>query len=280
MSHLSRAMNALKRRMARGITRSLMACPFFSGTREGRRNICTRAGGRWLASTLSKQRFKDACVLCFCGSSRLAETTEAKHRETRFIKQSPSQPADALCLSIGGGPSRGHPSLINLNVGLFANVDVVADAYELPYTAGSVDAVCCEAVLEHLEFPERSVAEMWRVLEPGGQVFAATPFLQLYHGYPDHYQNFTLTGHQRLFERAGFSIISFGACVGPTFALTQLCMAYARYYTPTNALKYVAAGLAVMIALPLRPLDYLINKAPAAHILASTTYVHAVKPPI
>ncbi len=211
-------------------------------------------------------------IVTLGGDYRSKASRDAFHRAVA------EQPADALCLSIGGGPSRGHPSLINLNVGLFANVDVVADAYELPYTAGSVDAVCCEAVLEHLEFPQRSVAEMWRVLKPGGQVFAATPFLQLYHGYPDHYQNFTLTGHQRLFERAGFSIISSGACVGPTFALTQLCMAYARYYTPTNALKYVAAGLAVMIALPLRPLDYLINNAPAAHILASTTYVHAVKP--
>lgn len=156
-------------------------------------------------------------------------------------------------------------------------MDIVADAYELPYRTDSVDAVTCSAVLEHLEFPDRSVAEIWRVLKPGGQVFAETPFLQLYHGYPDHYQNFTLTGHRRLFERAGFTVISSGASVGPTFALTQLCFAYARYYTRSNALKYLAAGLAVMIALPLRPLDYLINRTPAAHILASTTYVHAVK---
>jgi predicted SAM-dependent methyltransferase len=36
--------------------------------------------------------------------------------------------------------------------GPFANVDVVADAYALPYATGSVDAVHCEAVLEHLEW--------------------------------------------------------------------------------------------------------------------------------
>ncbi len=56
-------------------------------------------------------------------------------------------PAPALRLSIGGGPGRPHPSLTNLNIDLFANVDVVGDAYALPYADASVDAIHCEAVL-------------------------------------------------------------------------------------------------------------------------------------
>jgi hypothetical protein len=42
-------------------------------------------------------------------------------------------PADATLVSIGGGPTRSHPDL-----GPFANVDVVADAYRLPYADASV----------------------------------------------------------------------------------------------------------------------------------------------
>ena len=34
-------------------------------------------------------------------------------------------PDDALCLSIGGGPSRAHSRLTNLNIAPFPNVDVV-----------------------------------------------------------------------------------------------------------------------------------------------------------
>ncbi|MCG8455985.1 MAG: hypothetical protein MI919_06860, partial [Holophagales bacterium] len=51
------------------------------------------------------------------------------------------QAADsALCLSIGGGPTRAHPRLVNLNIDRFENVDIVGTAYALPYADGAVDA--------------------------------------------------------------------------------------------------------------------------------------------
>ena len=186
-------------------------------------------------------------------------------------------PSDALCLSIGGGPAREHPNLCNMNIGAFPNVDVVADAYELPYADGAVDAVFCEAVLEHLEFPQKAVEEMWRVLRQGGQVFAATPFLQWYHAYPNHFQNFTLTGHERLFVRAGFNIISSGTSVGPMVALSVLMANFAKTFMPFRPLKRLTGWLCAILAIPIRSLDLWFNKNPQSHSLASATYVHAVK---
>jgi SAM-dependent methyltransferase len=187
-------------------------------------------------------------------------------------------PPEALCLSIGGGPVRVHPALVNLNIGPFANVDVVADAYELPYADGSVDAVHCEAVLEHLEFPEAAVREMHRVLRPGGKAFAATPFLQPFHGYPDHYQNFTATGHRRLFERAGFEVLAAGTCVGPTFALRDLAINYLRSVLPGGRIGKLGARLFAMLTLPLLWLDRWANGRPRSSDLASTTYLGLRRP--
>ena len=187
------------------------------------------------------------------------------------------QGVEALCLTVGGGPLRMHPKLVNLNIGPFPNVDVVGDAYALPYGDGAVDAVYCEAVLEHLEFPERAVSEIYRVLHFGKQVFAATPFIQPFHGYPGHYQNFTLVGHRRLFERAGFKILSAGVCVGPTVALLDSMVVFAREYLPSYLFSRIAANMLRLIFLPLRPLDFFLNRRSSAHILASSTYVHAVK---
>lgn len=185
-------------------------------------------------------------------------------------------PEGALCLSVGGGPTRVHPALVNVNIGLFPNVDIVADAYELPYADGAVDAVHCEAVLEHLEFPETAVREMYRVLRPEGEIFAATPFLQAFHGYPDHYQNFTLTGHVRLFERVGFSVLSAGTCVGPNFAARDLAANYFRKLLPGRVGK-ITSALWSMVTLPLLYLDRSANRQARSVDIASTTYVHAVK---
>src|SRR6185503_18157551 len=43
-----------------------------------------------------------------------------------------------------------------------------ADACALPYTRGSFDVVCAMDLLEHVEQPERVIAEASRVLAPGG----------------------------------------------------------------------------------------------------------------
>ncbi|MCP4425672.1 MAG: methyltransferase domain-containing protein [Chloroflexi bacterium] len=187
------------------------------------------------------------------------------------------QPDDALCVAVGGGPHHVHPKLVNLNIGLFPNVHVVGDAYALPYADNSVDAIHCEAVLEHLEFPNEAAAEMFRVLRPGGQAFAATPFMQHFHAYPNHFQNFTLIGHRRLFERAGFEVVSAGVCVGPTYAVWGLLFRYLYTYIRISGLKQLVSGAAALWALLMRPLDKRLNRSPKAHLLASTTYAHLTK---
>lgn len=197
--------------------------------------------------------------------------------EEAFVRAIAEQPPGAFCLSVGGGPARVYPRLINLNIGPYANVDVAGSAYALPFPAGSVDAVFCEAVLEHLELPDAAVGEMFRVLRPGGQVFAGTPFLQAFHGYPSHYQNFTLVGHERLFVRAGFEVLASGTCVGPVRALVDLVGAALANLLPAR-LGRVAWHLWQILARVVRPLDRWAGRHPRSHLVASTTFVHGRKP--
>jgi SAM-dependent methyltransferase/uncharacterized protein YbaR (Trm112 family) len=206
------------------------------------------------------------------GDLRTAES------ERSFRASLDGLPGDALCVSVGGGPVRVDPRLVNVNIGAFPNVDVVADAYQLPYAEGAVDAFHCEAVLEHLEDPRRAVAEMYRALCPGRLVFAATPFLQAFHGYPDHYQNFTVNGHRRLFEREGFTVVASGVCVGPTFTLRDLTLNYIRSVLPGGSVGRVLSRLLALLTLPLIWLDLAARKKADAHILASTTFLLARKP--
>jgi SAM-dependent methyltransferase len=209
---------------------------------------------------------------------REGEVPRSEGAERAFAAVVAERASGDLVLSIGGGPGRPHPHLTNLNVDLFPGVDVVGDAYELPYADGAVDAIHCEAVLEHLERPELAVAEMARVLRSGGEMFAATPFLQGFHAYPNHFQNFTSEGHRRLFARAGFEVLDAGACVGPTFALTDLTALYLRTYLPTRFLSRLGWAAALLIARLLRPLDRRLLRNPESHLLASLVYAHLRKP--
>jgi uncharacterized protein YbaR (Trm112 family) len=187
------------------------------------------------------------------------------------------QRAGAIVLSIGGGPDRWGGHITNLNIDRFANVDVVGDAYALPYADGSVDSILCWAVIEHLEFPERAVAEMHRVLRRGGLALLNTPFLQAFHAYPNHFQNLTLIGQERMLERAGFTVEASGAH-GATFALIDLCSVYLRSFLPGRLLPGVAARFLRLLAIVTAPLDRRLAEHANGHVVASNVFVLARRP--
>lgn len=182
---------------------------------------------------------------------------------------------DALVLSVGGGPRRWGRE-VNLNIGPFPNVDVVGDAYALPYADGVVDAVLCWAVLEHLEFPDRAVAEIARVLRPEGFALFCTPFLQPFHAYPNHFQNLTTIGQERMVQRAGLEVERSGA-MGATFALIDLASAYVRAVVPGRTLAGMIARCIRLLAIPLAPLDRRLAGGAGSHLVASNVWALARK---
>lgn len=70
--------------------------------------------------------------------------------------------------------------------------DIVASIYKIPLANESIGAIICKSVLEHLEEPRQAVAEMRRILKPGGQVLVYVPFIYPYHArtgvYRDYYR--------------------------------------------------------------------------------------------
>jgi SAM-dependent methyltransferase len=57
---------------------------------------------------------------------------------------------------------------------------VCGSLYALPFADSTFDLVTCNMVMEHLDQPERAVAEISRVLAPGGAVVINTPNLWNY----------------------------------------------------------------------------------------------------
>ena len=97
----------------------------------------------------------------------------------------------------------------------------VGDTYNLPYRSNEFSAILMFDVLEHLELPDVSIAEIHRVLEPGALFHLYVPceggFLSLAsllnqlgwmakERYAGHIQRFTRRSVQELVEALGFQV--------------------------------------------------------------------------
>ncbi len=103
------------------------------------------------------------------------------------------------------------------------NIEIIPADLEkkLPLRAGSADVITMLAVLEHLTFPERSIAEAFRLLKPGGVFLITVPSPRTEHILPllakvhivrqemveQHENYFTHAQLKRLLKKAGFKKI-------------------------------------------------------------------------
>ena len=88
------------------------------------------------------------------------------------------------------------------------HVDVLADlSHTLPLRSGSVDTVVSSDVLEHLPDPRLAMAEIARVLAPGGHLLLNTPFLYRVHEAPHDFLRHTRYSLARLATEQGLEVV-------------------------------------------------------------------------
>ena len=87
-----------------------------------------------------------------------------------------------------------------------ANVDIFAALDRLPVLDGCLDAVFCNAVLEHVDDPRACVREFHRVLKDGGYLYLGVPFMQPEHLDPTDFQRYSKQGLSKLVADAGFTV--------------------------------------------------------------------------
>jgi len=185
-----------------------------------------------------------------------------------------SMSKEGLIVNIGGGPIRNSPEEINLNIGLYPNVDLVGDAHLLPFVDESVNGIVSGAVIEHLHDPAGSVKEIHRVLKSGGFVYAEIPFLQHFHGCPGDYQRYTLMGIEKLFSE--FEKVDSGICVGPSSVLSQFLIDYLCLLIPMSYSRPINFLIRWIVS-PLKYLDLFLIRKKDAYKIASGFYFYGRK---
>lgn len=146
---------------------------------------------------------------------------------------------------------------------------VVASAYDLPFASGSVDVAFSHALFEHLSRPLDALAELRRVLRPGGKLALSTSDWSKARLRPKTANvDAALRGHHLLRRRAGGDPFAGGKtaelCAAAGFTEVVARARYRSDMTYRDLAKYVETRLEEAIAEPGRDRDQLASAARSA----------------
>lgn len=180
-------------------------------------------------------------------------------------------------LNLGSGVHKQYANerLLNFDIAPHDNADVVGDGERLPFRDDAFDGVLLDAVVEHLAHPHRVVAEVNRVLKPGGIVLAQVPFLYPFHAAPHDYQRYTPAGLRMLFEE--FELIEAGTDRRPGRAVLEIMTAYAALWSDNRSLSYALRLLTAWAWLPVKFFDPWLSKKNKAEYVAASASILARK---
>ena len=180
------------------------------------------------------------------------------HIEQRLLGQWFKKAAlEGNILDIGGGASpysrflKSDTRLINLDIERHKATTVIADAHLLPFILGSLDAVICTNVLEHLREPKSCIDEITAALRIGGEFIVIVPFMFKVHPNPEDHWRFTWQCLENLFG-ADYDIVDY-AVSGGRFAVIWEILGQLR------GLELIRLINPLLALLPLSNRDYALS---------------------
>jgi SAM-dependent methyltransferase len=193
----------------------------------------------------------------------------AQHRVTRPLVQ---QYAAGRLIDLGCGDMP-YRAVISGQVSAYESLDFYPRRPDVTYTAdlqemlmlpdGGYDSALCLEVLEHIPNPFKAVAEIARILKPGGVVVVSVPHLHRLHDEPHDYYRFTAHGLRFLLEQAGLEVLALETCGGLlTFIGQQVSTVLITLTWGVPVLRQVAWFLnAWLVTRPCFALDRCLDRA-------------------
>jgi SAM-dependent methyltransferase len=112
--------------------------------------------------------------------------------------------------------------------------DYYYSGHDFPFESATFDSIICNQVLEHVFNPVEFIAEMNRVLKPGGAILLTIPFVWDEHEQPRDYARYSSFGLRSLMERGGFAIEKSSKIAANVSVLFQLFNAYLYKLLPKS----------------------------------------------
>ena len=204
------------------------------------------------------------------------KSTPADIAYDRLIKETLRKNPKAKILNIG---SRGRrfPNVVNLDIVDCGNADIIADASDMPIADNTFDLVVNIAVLQHVKEPHKVASECFRVLKPGGKIYATAPFFYMFHTDPIDIQRYTHMGLANLFRE--FHCIKCGVENGPaSAAVVSIREFFAILFSFNSAFLYNFFQILFgYLFYPMKFLDFFLTRSRFAFMMSSSVYFVGVK---
>lgn len=106
------------------------------------------------------------------------------------------------------------------------NADHFYDGNAFPFGGAEFDSIVANEVFEHVFNPDQFLAEVVRVLKPGGMMLMTLPFVWDEHEQPHDFARYSSFGIRSLLERHGLEIIEQRKSTDDIRVIFQLLNAY------------------------------------------------------
>ena len=139
-----------------------------------------------------------------------------------------------------------------------SRIDVFYDGKKLPFVDNHFDAVVSFEVLEHIFNINEVLAEINRVMKPGGLILITIPFAWEEHEVPCDFARYTSYGIRHVVQASNFEVIEIKKSTTYFLAIAQMLIAYlAHYILPRSpALRRL---LQIIVIFPINLMSLTIN---------------------
>ena len=177
-----------------------------------------------------------------------------------------------IVLNLGSGNSDLSENVSNVDLFNYPNVNLVCNIENLPLKDNSCDVILNIAVLEHVQNPEKIVAEIYRVLKKDGLVFSFFPFMQGFHASPFDFSRRTVEGIKYLYK--DFEPVEVKVAGGPASGFLWIFQEFLALILSFGIKKIhnLVLVLLMLITFPVKYLDIILRHFPASENIASGFY--------
>ena len=131
-----------------------------------------------------------------------------------------------IILDIGSGKESVVPSQYqrySIDIQKLSCPSIVADAANIPVKTNFAAHICCSWMYEHIEEPQKTLLEFYRVLKSGGYLYLTANFTWHLHESPRDFFRFTRYGIRYLFNTYGkWDVFLLKPTAGLWLTLSQL----------------------------------------------------------